>query len=284
MRSVWPILVLLLLAGLPVRADVPVPTLVHRVTDLTGYLTQDQRAELERRLASFESEKGSQIAVLMVPTTQPETIEQYSIRVVDAWKLGRKGVDDGILVLVAQQDRALRIEVGRGLEGVVPDAVAKRVIEEIMLPRFKQGDVYGGLSTGVDRIIALVQGEPLPPPAAVDSQPSDLLDVLLFALMGGIFGGQFLRGIFGPLLGGAVAGIGAGVLLGLFGVPIVLAGIFGAFVFVAVFAGIGRAGPRGYYGDSGGFGGGSDSGGFSSGGGFRGGGGSFSGGGASGRW
>jgi uncharacterized protein len=278
MRSVWPVLMLLLFAGLPVRAEIPVPMLAQRVTDLTGLLTQDQRTELEHRLARFESEKGSQIAVLLVPTTQPETIEQYSIRVADAWKLGRKGVDDGILVLVAQQDRALRIEVGRGLEGVVPDAIAKRVIEEIMLPRFKQGDLYGGLSAGIDRTIALVQGEPLPPPASVDRPPSDLLDVLLFALMGGIFGGQFLRGMFGPLPGGLVAGIGAGVLLGLFGVPIVLAVVFGAFVFAAVFAGIGRAWPRGYYGDSGGFGRGSGSGG------FGGGGGGFSGGGASGRW
>lgn len=278
MRALWPFWVFLAVVLAPVKAEVQVPMLERRVTDLTGTLTENQHAGLERRLADFEAEKGSQIAVLIVPTTQPETIEQYAIRVVDAWKLGRQGVDDGILVLVALRDRTLRIEVGRGLEGVVPDAIAKRIVEDVMIPHFKQGDVYGGLSAGIDRLVGLIQGEPLPPPAHVERKPADFPEAFAVALFGGIFGGQFLRAVFGPFVGGLVAGVGAGVLLGLFGMPILLALMIGVFVFLFVIGGIGRGGPHGYYGGSGGFDMGSGPGGFS------GGGGGFSGGGASGRW
>jgi len=134
----------------------------QRVTDLTGTLTPEQQADFEQRLAALETEKGSQLALLLIPTTQPETIEQFGIRVVDAWKLGRKGVDDGALILFAKQDRTVRIEVRRGLEGVIPDAIAKRVVEETMIPFFKGGDVHGGLSAGIDRLAALVRSEQLP--------------------------------------------------------------------------------------------------------------------------
>ena len=123
---------------------VPVPPLKARVNDLTGTLTAQQAADLERQLAAFEARKGSQIAVLIVPTTQPEAIEQYSIRVADQWKVGRKSVDDGIIIVVAKGDRKLRIEVGYGLEGAVPDAIASRVIREVIAPRLQANDFYGG--------------------------------------------------------------------------------------------------------------------------------------------
>ena len=132
---------------------VAIPPLKTRVTDITGTLTDGQLAGLEAKLWDFEKRKGSQVAVLIVPTTQPEAIEQYSIRVFDQWKLGRKGVDDGILLLVAKDDRKLRIEVGRDLEGVIPDAIAKRIIVEAIAPRFREGDFYGGTTAGVDRIM-----------------------------------------------------------------------------------------------------------------------------------
>lgn len=145
-------------------AEVAVPELKQRVTDLTATLNAAQIQTLETKLADFEGKKGSQIGVLIVPTTQPETIEQYSIRVVEQWKLGRKGVDDGVLLLVAKNDRKLRIEVGRGLEGALNDATAKRIIAEIITPAFKQGDFAGGIAVGTDSIIKVVNGEVLPPP------------------------------------------------------------------------------------------------------------------------
>src|SRR5258705_1147429 len=152
---------------------VPVPALKARVTDLTRTLTPDQSAQLEQKLAAFEARKGSQIAVLIVATTHPETIEQYSIRVAEQWKLGRKGVDDGALLLVAKDDRAVRIEVGYGLEGALPDAIAKRIIEDVIVPRFREGDFGRGISDGVDRILGVIEGEPLPPPEPRDQAPGD---------------------------------------------------------------------------------------------------------------
>jgi uncharacterized protein len=153
-----------LLAGASL-AQVAVPALTARVTDQTGTLSASQRAALEARLKELESRKGAQLAVLIVPSTQPETIEQFGIRVAESWKLGRKGIDDGLILIVAKNDRKLRIEVGYGLEGVVPDAIAKRVIDEIIVPRFRAGDFSGGIEAGMDRLIRLVDGEPLPPPA-----------------------------------------------------------------------------------------------------------------------
>ena len=145
-------------------ADVAVPPLKARVTDLTGTLSAQQQATLEQTLAAFEQRKGSQIAVLLVPTTQPESVEEYAVRVEEKWKLGRKGVDDGALLLIAKNDRKLRIEVGYGLEGVLNDATAKRIIADDITPLFKQGDFYGGITAGVDRMIKVMDGEPLPPP------------------------------------------------------------------------------------------------------------------------
>ncbi|MDD4964402.1 MAG: YgcG family protein [Gallionella sp.] len=157
-----------LLFMLSAYAEVAVPELKQRVTDLTATLNVAQIQTLETKLADFEGKKGSQIGVLIIPTTKPETIEQYSIRVVEKWKLGRKGVDDGVLLLVAKNDRKLRIEVGRGLEGALNDATAKRIIAEIITPAFKQGDFAGGIAAGTDSIIKVVNGEVLPPPPKIE--------------------------------------------------------------------------------------------------------------------
>lgn len=261
-----------------VLADVAVPPLHSYVTDLTGTLTSQQRESLEQSLQVYATQKGSQIAVLLVPTTAPETIEQYSIRVVDAWKLGRKGVDDGVLLLVATQDHALRIEVGYGLEGAIPDAVANRVIDEIMVPYFKRGDYFGGIQAGVHQLMRLIQGEPLPAPSHRDTSWEGMQSWLPVMLMATVVGGFILRAAFGRLLGaGLTAGI-AGVIGWLLFGSLLFGILIGAFVFVFVVGG-GMGRPPGYggwgYPSGGGWGGG---------GGISGGGGGFGGGGASGRW
>jgi len=155
-------------------AEVAVPVLTARVTDLTGTLSATQRGALEGQLQAIETRSTSQIAILMVPTTQPESIEQYSIRVVDAWKLGQKGKDNGLLLLVAKNDRKVRIEVGYGLEGVIPDAIARRVIDERITPRFKQGDFAGGLTVGVEKLASLIEGRSTVEKAAEDPGASTL--------------------------------------------------------------------------------------------------------------
>ncbi|MCC2656094.1 MAG: hypothetical protein K0Q76_1202 [Panacagrimonas sp.] len=283
-RAALAVLLLILAWAVPAWATVEVPPLQSRVTDLTGVLGADAKAAMEARLEAFEREKGSQVAVLMLPTTQPETIEQYAIRVVDAWKLGRKDADDGVLLLIALDDRALRIEVGQGLEGAIPDAVAKRVIEETIVPAFRQNDVRGGVDAGLDQIMGLVRGESLPPPQPQSAYSKgagnpDLIP-LLFAPM---VVGMALRAMLGRLLGAGVAGGGA-FLLGmlLFGTAIA-GGVAALIVFLIVLL-AGEGGGTNYRG--GGFGGGFGGGGFGGGGGggFGGGGGGFSGGGASGRW
>ncbi|MBI5814010.1 MAG: TPM domain-containing protein [Nitrospinae bacterium] len=157
-------LALLLTFASPAMADMAIPPLKSPVTDVGGILTRAQRDELNRTLKDFERRKGSQLAVLTVPTTKPETIEQYSIRVMEKWKLGRKGINDGVLLLVAAQDRTLRIEVGYGLEGALPDAIAKRITSEIIVPRFKQGDFGGGVIEGTRAIMQAASGENLPAP------------------------------------------------------------------------------------------------------------------------
>ena len=140
------------------------PPLTAQVTDLTGTLSGGAVARIEAKLTDLEAKKGSQLAVLIVPTTQPEEIEQYGIRVADAWKLGRKGMDDGAILIVAKDDRRVRIEVGKGLEGALPDAIANRIIDETITPHFKQGDYDGGVEAGIDQMISVVNGEPLPAP------------------------------------------------------------------------------------------------------------------------
>lgn len=271
------LLILPLLSLFQAQAEVAVPPFQARVTDLTGTLTADQRNELERMLQAFENRKGSQIAVLMIPTTQPEAIEAYALRVAEAWKPGRRGVDDGILLVVAKEDRALRIEVGYGLEGVVPDAVAKRIVSEIIVPYFRQSDFHGGIRAGVDRLMRLIDGEPLPPPRAQDNTWSQIPDLLPMAFVAAVIGGGLLRAVFGRLVGASLAGGVAGAVMW-FLIGSLLAVLMGGLaVFLLVLMGGSRIGRHGaWYGGGGGSG---------MGGGFGGGGGGgFGGGGASGKW
>ncbi|HEY2276479.1 MAG TPA: YgcG family protein [Steroidobacteraceae bacterium] len=266
----------------------PIPKLSARVTDLTGTLTAGQQTALDQKLASFEAAKGAQLAVLIVPTTQPETIEEYSIRVVDQWKLGRKGVDDGALLIVAKDDHKVRIEVGRGLEGVLTDALSNRIVDETLKPAFRQGSFYGGIDAGLDQMMKLIQGEPLPPPER-EWQPGrrghggGSLLPLLFAVFAG---SVVLRAIFGRTFGSLLTGAGAGLLVWIAGYALALSGLaaIGAFLFTLL-GGLGRGSgwsSGGFGGGWGGFGGGL--GGGLGGGGFSGGGGGFAGGGASGSW
>jgi uncharacterized protein len=265
-------------------SEIPVPP-VARVVDQTGTLTAENRAALERMLEQFEARKGSQIAVVMVKTTAGEPIEQFALRVGEQWKLGRKRVDDGAILVVAKDDRALRIEVGYGLEGALNDATAKRIVSDVIVPRFRENDFFGGISAGLDRMIRVIDGEPLPQPAreapAVSGGLFQSLPVLLIAAL--VIGGA-LRTMLGRALGaaatGGVVGFLAWMLAGALAVGIV-AGVL-AFVFTLV-SGFGTA--RRYGGFPGGFPGGLGGGGWGGGGrGWGGGGGTFGGGGASGRW
>jgi uncharacterized protein len=260
-----------------------VPPLRARVTDLTATLTSDQRAALEQKLAALEARKGSQVAVLMVPTTQPETVEQYAIRVFEQWKLGRKGTDDGVLLLVAKNDRRLRIEVGYGLEGAIPDAIARRVIDEEIVPLFKQGNFAGGIEAGVARITKLIDGEPMPQPKGLERPRFDwhgeglFIGFIILAMAS-----QLLHSLLGRFLGAGVASVAAGIV-GYVLAGLAAAAIIGLIAFVISLF-IGATGRRGTGWSSGGnwsSGGGSSS---SGGGGFSGGGGSSGGGGASGSW
>src|SRR5882762_1528996 len=175
---------ILLLAGLsPASGEVAVPPLRAHVTDLTGTLSAPQIQDLESRLGAFERGKGSQIAVLMLPSTQPETIEEYSIRVADAWKIGRARVDDGVILIVAKNDRKLRVEVGRGLEGAIPDAVAKRVVSDVIAPHFRSGDFYGGVAAGTGALMKLIEGEPLPAPPSASGTFDGGFDLLTIAVL-----------------------------------------------------------------------------------------------------
>ena len=143
-------------AALAVEAGLqPIPALTSRVTDLTGTLDGSQRQAIEADLAALEQRKGAQLAVLIVPTTQPEDIAQYAIRVYDAWKLGRKNIDDGALLIIAKEDRSMRIEVARGLEGAIPDAAAARILREYLTPRFREGDFNGGIRDALGAMIGI---------------------------------------------------------------------------------------------------------------------------------
>jgi uncharacterized protein len=291
------LLALLVCGAFAAFADVAVPPLVGRVVDQTGTLSGDKTASLNQTLTNFEARKGSQVAVLIVPTTAPESIEQYSLRVAEAWKIGRKKIDDGAILVVAKDDRKLRIEVGYGLEGALTDVTSKRIIDEIITPKFRSGDFAGGISAGVDRIIRVVDGESLPAPAPRQQQSSDFLshvDLLNpFTLFAVFIGGAILRATLGRLIGSVVTGGIVGALAWL------IAGSLAASIIAAMIAFVvtmfvetpasssGRGGGRGW---SGGYGGGSYSGGSWGGGGSSGssdsggGGGSFGGGGASGSW
>lgn len=277
-------LLLAVLAFLPggASADVAIPALTSHVTDETATLTSEQRSTLEQTLQAFEAKKGSQISVLIVATTQPETIEQYSIRVVEQWKLGRKRVDDGVMLIVAKDDRTLRIEVGYGLEGALTDATSNRIIDETIVPRFQQGDFYGGVTAGVDGIMHVVDGEPPPPPeqhaGGASGQLARYLPILfvLTLVAGGVF-----RAVLGQLPGSVVTGGAVAVVAWLLSGTLFIALVAGAIAlaFTLLGSGLGAyVGGRAIGGPPGRFGSGS---GRTI---FRGGGGGFGGGGASGRW
>jgi len=263
--------------------DAPVPPLTGRVVDLNGTLSVEQKRELETILEAFEKRKGSQIAVLITGSTFPEPIESFALRVVEAWKIGRKGVDDGIVLVIARSDQAVRIEVGYGLEGAVPDAVAKRLIEEEFIPRFREGDFYGGLRSGLDRLIRVIDGEPLPAPkqeTGRSSEPRSIETYFVLFMVIVIAVGGLLRAVFGRLPAAAIVGLGTGLLAWLIVAPVMVAMLVGIVGFIFTLAGGGHRGGMG----GGGFGKGGFGGGGFGGGGFSGGGGGFGGGGASGRW
>jgi uncharacterized protein len=273
----------------------PIPKLSARVTDLTGTLTAEQQSQLEEKLAAFEARKGAQVAVLVVPTTEPEDIAQYSIRVVTQWMLGRRNVDDGALLIVAKNDRDLRIEAGKGLEGALTDLTANRIISETLIPLLRQGDFYGAINAGVDQMIRVIDGEPLPAPDAGWQGQSvrGVAHLVPLLFVGVFFGSVLLRSLFGRGLGALIAGAATAGVVYFVGQAIFIAAVAGilAFLFTLLsgFAGPGSwssyprssgwGGGFGSLGRGGGFGGGSGGGG-----GFSGGGGGFNGGGASGRW
>jgi uncharacterized protein len=275
-------------------ADVAVPPLSGRVVDQTGTLTGGDIAALTQTLKDFEARKGSQIGVLIVPTTDQETIEQFSIRAAEAWKIGRKKIDDGALLVIAKNDRHLRIEVGYGLEGALTDATTRRIIDEEITPKFKSGDFAGGVSAGINRMLRVIDGEKLPAPEPEHWRSpglSNYVDPLNpFVIFGVFVVGTILRTTLGRLFGSVAAGGFVGFLAWLFvgSIAISIIAAIIAFVF-ALFGDFAPAGGRGRGGSwSSGSSGGSWSGGGSSGssdsGGFSGGGGSFGGGGASGSW
>ena len=271
--------------------ELPLPP-VAQVTDQTGTLSEATLADLRSKLSAFEAEKGSQIAVLIVPTTEPEDIAPYANRVFSSWQLGRKGVDDGVLIVVAKNDRRLRVEVGRGLEGAIPDVYAKRITDDVIKPHFAQGDFPGGITAGVDAVIGLVHGEalPAPRPRAPASRGPGFETILLLILFAAVTIGSLLRSMLGRVPGalatGGVVGIVTWLLVTVLGAAIG-AGVF-AFI-VALLGGLGggtwTSGRGGYYGGGGFGGGGFGGGGFGGGGGgWGGGGGGSAGGGASGSW
>ncbi len=292
------ILALVMCWAVAAAADVAVPPLSGRVVDQTGTLSSGDIASLTQTLKSLEARKGSQVAVLIVPTTEPETIEQYSIRVAEAWKIGRKKIDDGALLVVARNDRHLRIEVGYGLEGSLTDATTKRIIDEDITPKFKAGDFASGITAGVNRMIRVIDGEqlPAPEPPHWQSPGSFSIDPLNpFLIIPVLLLGGLMRRTLGRLIGSAATG-GLVTLVAwyLFGslLAAVLAGVI-ASIFVMFSDSItspapGRRGRGGGW-SGGGYGGSYSGGGGSSSsssdsGGFSGGGGSFGGGGASGSW
>ncbi len=284
----------LLLAAAAFAADptdpIAVPKLTGRVVDLTGTLSVPEREALAGKLAAFEGSRGSQVAVLLVPSIGTETIEEFATRVTDAWKLGRAGVDDGVLFVIAKQERKLRIQAGRGVQGTLTDALSKRIIVERVTPRFRTGDFAGGIDAGVESIMKAIEGEALPPPAAKKKSPGRPVSVtssyesfLWLAFLVVPVAGLVLRSLLGRFLGagltGGVTGLAAAFVFGsvIFGVVAAV----GAFILV-LGMGSGRFGGRGGAGFP--IGGSWGGGGSSGGGGFSGGGGGFDGGGASGDW
>lgn len=280
-KNAWWLLCLLMFTSLNVAAALqPIPALASSVTDLTQTLSAEQQQALAAKLNAFSQAKGSQIAVLIVPTTAPEDIAQYSIRLAEAWQIGRDKQDDGVIIVIAKNDRKMRLEVGYGLEGAIPDLTAKRVVSEVMAPYFKQGDFYGGLNASTDQVMRLIEGEQLPAPAKTEAGGKGLFELLPIIMVGGIVVGMVLKNIFGTFFGSALTGGVIAALVWIFGatlIAIILAAIAG-FIFTLVMGSGGGFGSM-----AGGLGGG----GFGGSGGrdiFTGGGGDFGGGGASGDW
>ena len=275
----------------PALAQLPVPPLSAHVMDTTSTLSADQIAPLEAKLAAFEQSKGTQIVFLLVSTTEPEDITSYANRVANTWKIGRKEIGDGLLLIVAKNDRKVRIEVAKTLEGAIPDLAAKRIIDQAITPRFKQGDFVGGLDSAADQLMARVTGEALPEPAAAAPGRGagfDWTNLALLAFFAVPVMGAVARRLLGSKLGALTSGgiVGGIALLitssvlvaGLAGVAALIYALFSSFSFGQTLQGgfgSGRGGWSGGSGRSGGFGGG----GFGSGGG-----GDFGGGGASGDW
>lgn len=293
LRGLLLALTLAAIGASPAQAQVAIPKLETRVTDLTGTLTAGQQAALEEKLQQFESRKGSQIAVLILPTTQPEDIAQYGIRLAEAWKIGREKISDGAILLVAKDDRTMRIEVGRGLEGALPDITTGRIIDDTIAPLFKQGDYYGGVNAGLDQMIRVINGEPLPAPderwhRKSRGMPPAWLMIIGFLAFTGAF--NFLGG---RPVGATITGICVAVIVWwIFAslLPSFGAGVIAFFITLLTNLSPGASTGSRVFRDRGGWGGGGFGGGFggggfgSGGGGFSGGGGSFGGGGASGRW
>ncbi|AIY43398.1 Beta-propeller domains of methanol dehydrogenase type [Collimonas arenae] len=258
-------------AAQTMAAQVAVPPLQSHVTDLVGMLQPDQRTALDNTLSEYETRTGSQIAILLLSKTEPEGIEDYAVRVADAWKLGRKGIDDGVILLVAKDNpkalRRMMILTGRGVQGTLTDAQSKRVLQDIIAPYFSKGDFYGGLTAGISAIMPLLDQENFAPPsrkAAQAQEPSsDLLGALAPLLF---FGFIILITIISRARGG---GAGSGRSLN--------SNVWGNAAGVIIGSILSQGGRGG-----GGFGGGGGS--FGGGGGFSGGGGGFDGGGASGDW
>ncbi|WP_269791154.1 TPM domain-containing protein [Stenotrophomonas sp. Iso1] len=262
----------------------PIPPLDSPVVDTTGTLDAAQKQALEQQALALQQRKGSQLQVLIVPTTEPEEISQYATRVIEQWAIGRKGVDDGVLLVVAKNDRRVRIEPGYGLEGAIPDAIANRVIQEYLVPHFRQDDYAGGITAATAVLVNLIDGEELPPPVSSNREPGGGGESpFLFAIVIGVVASTFMRVLLSRLprvVRGLVAGVvagGAGLLL----LSMVGGGIAALVAFLLSFGNASRGGfARGGGWGGGGFGGG----GFGGGGGWGGGGGRSGGGGASGSW
>lgn len=268
--TTWLITLLTLLVCQRGWAEVPVPTLTGHVVDQTHTLTADQQARIEQSLAAFESRKGSQLAVLLVDTTRPETIEQYALRVGEQWKIGRSKIDDGVILVIAKADRTVRIEVGYGLEGILNDATAKRIIEGTITPHFRQQDFAAGIVSGTEAMMRIINGESLP--AISSAQAEEPINSINWIIAGGILLGFVLRGFLGrvpgSILAASIVGAVTWFMVGLLSMALIAGGVTLLTTWVGLYALLasrygGRGGP---------------------GGGFRGGGGGFGGGGASGRW
>ena len=280
------------LAAAPDPNEIPVPKLTAHVIDQTGTLTTSERGALDAKLAEFDRTHGSQVVVLIVASLGSESIFDFATRVTDEWKLGRKGVDDGVLLVIAKEQRKIRIHTGRGVQGTLTDALSNRIISEVIAPRFRNGDFAGGIDAGVDAIVKAIEGEDLPLPEVHQSaqrvgSQSSLSNFFFLAFFLVPVAAMVLRGIFGRFFGAGITsgitGLAAWFVFGslAFGVLAAVA----AFLFTLVGGtGLGR-GMRTTGGWPGGFGGGFGGGGFGGGGGgFSGGGGSFDGGGSSGSW